>query len=285
MTRKELFLRENAVINAYSIGNKNTAIDYVMKLRERNAHNKLYRFRPPKMHEIDALREEKIYLCRPSQYEDYGDCKIEYDLLNLYEYYIRNVRYPEHKNDLCFIDNNVLQQLIKKVKEDSKFQQLNETIRNECLVACISESCDSYMWDNYAQNSEGICFEYEMDTVIMNVKPPLRLFPIRYVDDRSKIQDIKFDSSDFNNTAVSYENSARKYMLSCLTKDKFPYAKEYEWRLIYDHINLDNDITGALFDFVLPSKIILGKNISNNPDFANAIIKCAKNKGIFVDNR
>ena len=40
MTRKELLLRENAVINAYSIGNKSTAIDYVMKLRERNTRHK-----------------------------------------------------------------------------------------------------------------------------------------------------------------------------------------------------------------------------------------------------
>lgn len=285
MTRKELFLRENAVINAYSICNKSTAIDYVMKLRERNIRHKLYRFRPPKMHEVDALNEEKIYLCRPSQYEDSGDCKIEYDLYNLYEYYIRNVKYPEHKYDLCFIDDNAMQQLVRKIKEDHKFQQLNEIIRNECLIACISESCNSYMWKHYAQNSEGICFEYEMDNIIMGIKHPLRFFPIRYVDNRSETKDIKFNSHDFNDIDVSYENAANKYMISCLTKDKVPYAQEYEWRLICDHIKLDDSKTGTLFDFVLPSKIILGNNISNHSNFENAIMECARNKGIPIENQ
>lgn len=285
MTRKELLLRENVVINAYSIGNKSTAIDYVMKLRERNTRHKLYRFRPPKMHEVDALNKEKIYLCRPSQYEDSGDCKIEYDIYNLYEYYIRNIKYPEHKYDFCFIDDNAMQQLIGKIKENHKFQQLNEIIRNECLIACISESYNSYMWEHYAQNSEGICFEYEMDNIVMGIKHPLRFFPIRYVDNRSETKDIKFNSDDFKDTSINCEKAANKYMLSCLTKDKVPYAKEYEWRIIYDHIKLNDNKTGALFDFILPSKIILGKNISNNRDFANAIIKCAKNKGINIENQ
>ncbi len=207
MTRNEQSLRANAVINAYSIGNKEVAIDYIMKLRERNTNKKLYRFRPPKMHEVDALREEKIYLCRPSQYEDSGDCKIEYDFYNLYEYYIRNIKFPEHKKDFCFVDNNAMQETIKKTKEDSKFQQLNENIRNECLIACISESFNSYMWEHYAQNSEDICFEYEMDSIIMGVKHPLRFFPVRYVDNRNETKDIQFNSYDFNDTGVSYESA------------------------------------------------------------------------------
>ncbi len=74
-------------------------------------------------------------------------------------------------------------------------------------------------------------------------------------------------------------------MLSCLTKDKVPYAQEYEWRLICDHIKLGGEKTGTLFNFILPSKIILGNNISNNLDFANAIIECAKNKGIPIENQ
>lgn len=285
MTRKELFLRENAVINAYSIGNKSTAIDYIMKLRERNTRCKLYRFRPPRLHEINALEEEKIYLCRPSQYEDFGDCKIEYDIPDLFNYYLRDVKYPEHKNDICFIDNNVIHKLIQKIEEDYKFQQLNNNIRNECLIACITESYNSYMWKHYAQNSEGICFEYEMDSIIMGIKTPLRFFPVRYVENRSETKDIKLNSDDFKDTIINCEKAAKKYLLSCLTKDKFPYAKEYEWRLIYDHITLDNNSTGTLFDFILPSKVILGKNISKNPSFSDSIIECAKNKGITVEEQ
>ena len=141
------------------------------------------------------------------------------------------------------------------------------------------------MWKHYAQNSEGICFEYEMDSIIMGIKTPLRFFPVRYVENRSETKDIKFNSDDFKDTSINCEKAAKKYLLSCLTKDKFPYAKEYEWRLIYDHITLDNNSTGTLFDFILPSKVILGKNISKNPSFSDSIIECAKNKGITVEEQ
>lgn len=72
-------------------------------------------------------------------------------------------------------------------------------------------------------------------------------------------------------------------MLSCLTKNRVPYSCEHEWRLIYEHIELDDGKTGALFDFIPPSKIILGSHISKNPIFENAIIKCAERKGITAE--
>ncbi len=285
MTRKELNLRETAVVYAYLKNNISTALDCIMELRDRNTDKKLYRFRPPKMYEIDAIQKEKIYLCRPSQYTDSDDCKIEYDIPDLYEYYLRNIKYPKHKNDLCFIDDHAMKQLIKKIEANSDFQQVSERMRNECLVACISGTFNTYMWEHYAQNNEGICLEYDMDNIITNTKFPLRFLPIRYVESRQKTDDIKFNSLDFNNTDAAYKNAAKKYMASCLTKNKIPYAQEHEWRLIYDHCSLDNGKEGLLFDFILPSKIILGKNIFNNPNFANSIIECAKNKGIPIENQ
>lgn len=134
------------------------------------------------------------------------------------------------------------------------------------------------MWEKYAQNDEGVCFEYDMNSIVLNIKQNLRFFPIRYVDDRSNTQDICFDSSDYNDTDGAYQQAAKKYMLSCLTKNKVPYAQEYEWQLMCEHIELEAGKTGMLFDFILPSKIILGSNISKNPTFESAITKCAEGK-------
>lgn len=281
MTRKELSLRENAVIHAYSIGDKEAAIDFVMELRERNTEKKLYRFRTPKMHEVEALQKEKIYLCRPSQYEDFEDCKIEYDIADLCKYFMLNVKPEKYEKFFRLMDDNTMQQIIKNMEENPKFKRLNDNIRNECLIACISENYNSKMWEIYAQNYEGICYEYDLDSIILGIKN-LRFFPVRYVEDRKNTKDIRFDSSDYNDTADAYQRAINKYMLSCLTKNKVPYAREYEWRLICEYMELNNGKTGTLFDFILPSKIILGKNISNIPEFENAIIGCANNKGIPV---
>lgn len=66
MTRKELEIRENAVLSAYRDSNVDVGVGYVLQLYARNPEKKLYRFRPPKEHEVDAIRKSQIYLCRPS---------------------------------------------------------------------------------------------------------------------------------------------------------------------------------------------------------------------------
>ena len=48
----------------------------------------LFRFRPPKGYEIDTLEAEQIFLCKPSVYEDSGDCEILFDLRDLCEYFM-----------------------------------------------------------------------------------------------------------------------------------------------------------------------------------------------------
>ena len=64
MARNDLTLRIQAVLCAYKDNNLEQAIDYVMNLYKRNKVKKLYRFQPPKQHEIDAIRDSKIYMCR-----------------------------------------------------------------------------------------------------------------------------------------------------------------------------------------------------------------------------
>lgn len=54
MTKKELQIRENAVLNAFRDNNIEEAVTYEMELYERNPEKKFYRFRPPKEYEVDA---------------------------------------------------------------------------------------------------------------------------------------------------------------------------------------------------------------------------------------
>lgn len=284
MTRKELVIREMAVTNAYIKGHKDIAIDYVMELRERNLSKKLYRFRPPKMYEIDALKNKQIYLCRPSVYEDAEDCKIEYNFPDLFEYFMSEVKPEKYRNLLGFLmDKTKVDELTNAMNENPKFIKINENIKNQCLVACITQTYNDYMWEHYAQHHEGVCFEYEMDQVILAIKNDLRFFPIRYVDWRNDIEDIRFDLSDYADINKSFHRSRMKYSISCLTKNKVPYSNEYEWRLLYEYMELKDGKTGHLFNFILPSKIYLGKNIVNNTAFEKEIIDFANSAEIPIE--
>ena len=86
MTRKELFIREQAALSAYRDNDIDRGVDYMVQLLDRNKEMKFYRFRPVRQHEIDAIENAQIYLCRPKIYEDTGDCKWIDDLEALVEY-------------------------------------------------------------------------------------------------------------------------------------------------------------------------------------------------------
>ena len=73
-------------------------------------------------------------------------------------------------------------------------------------------------------------------------------------------------------------------MISCMTKNKIPYSRESEWRI------LSNDVdefikNGKLDSFIKPSRIFLGKNIFTNLGFKNEIEKVAAKLGISVVQR
>jgi len=281
MTRNELVIREKAVLSAYRDNDVNTGVDYVMKLYERNRQKKLYRFRPPKQHEIDAIRKSQIYLCRPRLYEDSGDCEWIDDIEEIakYDVNVRNVqKYWRFKNRLT---PEKYREIAESVKQKPRYIMMKEKARNMCLISCITDKMNDYMWEQYTCNSEGICLEYEFEDVLKAIADlNIRFFPVRYVEDRTKTKDIQFGATEYAEDA-SDELMARKYILSCMTKNKVPYANESEWRVLCE--NMDDSIEkGKLFDFVKPSKIYLGKNISKNEVFEKEILVVAKELGVPV---
>lgn len=60
MTRKELFIREQAALSAYRDNDIDRGVDYIVQLLDRNKEMKFYRFRPARQHEIDAIENAKI---------------------------------------------------------------------------------------------------------------------------------------------------------------------------------------------------------------------------------
>lgn len=274
MTRKELEIRACAVESAYSDNDIDKAAKYVMKLYKRNAEKKLYRFRPPKMREVDAIKNSQIYLCRPCMYEDNGDCEWIDDIEALVEYYrkINPGKYAPFKQQFT---KEKYSEIAESLRNNLKYIRIQNRIRNMCLISCITDKMNDYMWENYALKSQGICLEYNFEEVLLAIdKLKIRFFPIRYVDNRKQLKDIQFGPIEYE-MDPSDELMARKYILSCMTKERVPYAEESEWRVLCE--NIDESIEkGQLYDFIKPSKIYLGKNINKGNEFKTAIENVAK---------
>ena len=131
------------------------------------------------------------------------------------------------------------------------------------------------MWENYAFKSQGICLEYNFEEVLLAIdKLKIRFFPIRYINDRKQVKDIQFGPNEYE-MDESDELMARKYILSCMTKERVPYANESEWRVLCEDIDESID-KGKLFDFIKPNKIYFGKNINRNEEFKTAIENVAR---------
>lgn len=281
LTRGELRRREEAVVAGFVERNGDKAFAYVQELIKINANEGvLFRFRPPKEYEIDTLEAEQIFLCKPSIYEDTGDCEILYDIRDLCQYFMLEMKPEKYKRFSSMFDDAFYDEIMEKVKGKSAYEALREKIRDQALVACFSEKYEDYMWDEYASNSEGICLMYNLQEVFLAAGNELKFYPVRYVDNRRNQKDIWFTSREYNERD-DYELAHLKFLLSCLTKERIPYSKEAEWRFFHDFASLDKSESGKKFDFhVKPRAVIMGKNIDNNSTFRDRVQNYATLAGI-----
>lgn len=283
MTRGELRRREQAVIAGFVERDGDKAFRYVKEIIDINASDGvLFRFRPPKQYEIDTLESKKIFLCRPSIYEDSGDCEILFDIEDLCRYFMVEMKPNKYRNIANHVNKDFYEAIISAMEEKTEFIDLKKRIRDQALVSCFSERYDEKMWKKYADDSEGICLVYNLREIFINLSENLKFYPVRYVDDRKKQCDIWFTSQEYNNEDNS-ESEHLKFLLSCLTKDKVPYSSEAEWRLFYDSASLKDDEDGQFFDFsIKPKIVIMGKNIDRNINFRKSVEEYASKNCIRI---
>lgn len=284
MTRKELWLREKAALMAYKKCNYDAAASYIFELYNRNKAKKIYRFRPPQLYEVDAIRNQQIYMCRPMCYEDSGDCEWLDDLEELIEFTLNVKDREKYRMMGAKLTEEKKKECIALLQKNARYIEIKNKSRNMCLIACLTDKKTQYMWKDYAVDSEGVCLEYDFETVLQMIsdESQLNLCPIRYVENRRETKDIQFRSEDYAEDAPE-EVMEAKYRLSCVTKDKVPYANESEWRLMCLETEIPITQKGKTFDFLRPSKIYLGKNIDRNIKFKEGILDVAKVYGIPVE--
>ena len=280
MTKKELEAREKAVLAAYRDNNVGKAVNYIIDdLIEKYKIKKLYRFRPPEEYEIDAIEHLYLYMCRPMKYEDKGDCKWIDNLEDLVKFYINNDR-SLWKNIQKHGRYNIYRIAAENIRNNPKYRAVQDIARNMCVIACATDKISDYMWENYASKKTGVALEYDLQNILKQLclMPDIKLFPVRYVDERANTEDIWFGPEDYN--SEGNDKILQKYILSCLTKNRFPYSQESEWRFISLTPETSMHYENLKHPFIRPNKIILGENIEKNKQFEYKIIECAETYNI-----
>ena len=154
-----------------------------------------------------------------------------------------------------------------------------QTQHNDLLscarIVCLTETYDNLpMWWHYADERRGICFEFDIDKA--NPKDTLFIFPVKY---SNKLHDAvetlhRLDARHLkkkDKEEREFHAIVSEVMLPCIHKLS-DWSYEKEWRYIMTNADY--------FNFVKPSKIILGDKIDESKK--NTILEEAKMQGISV---
>ena len=265
-----------------------------LALKRKNIPTKLYRYRPMSSasYIIDEICTGEIYLARPDELNDpFDSCSLlkseqpshyftNQDIFrdNLHahfsdEFLSQVFQSEDWYNELMRLvakestspENQplVVQALVHAVME--QFLDLNKAFNNmvhkTSRLACFTTKPDNLpMWNHYAQNHCGVCFEYDINN-IDNIYIINRLFPVYYVEALPDFVERSFGKR-------KPEFSIMDYFLIHKLDD---WAYENEWRLLYNagswYFNPDEVPEefwkhGKKIKFIRPTRVLLGTNIS-----------------------
>lgn len=198
---------------------------------------KLYRFEPDCKQRINSIKEGKLWMSKPSSFNDPFDCKptINYDdnpfnvnhnsdlaaLKAVYE------KYDSSKSLL--IDDEIQAAIMAWCNEESSNELVSQLIQNKIQnfgVKCFFRSGfdNPVMWAHYAENHKGFCVEYEYDwkrSLKVGNDDKFLLSPVTYTSGISAV--------DLMQVLIK-PDLALKQLLTCKASE---WSYEQETRLIY----------------------------------------------------
>lgn len=280
------------------------------KLKDQILPTKLYKYREVNNYSLDNLENSTIWIDTPNSYDDKNDCKIFADFTQPIELLSKEnfsdligpqVDITQNEISQCLnskdpiksyallilqkstdissdIKNRILlvfDSLLNKAKKEIT-TSFDKSIRHNLKVCSFCESYNSTkMWNKYAHNNQGFCMEYDLSKLPKNDIRKKLLWPVLYKKSSHDLTPL------FLNFIKHRENANNlMILLSLLTKNKFRYDFEQEWRLI---IQLENkSFKLQNYPFSCLSAVYLGTEISI--ENKNRLIEISKNKNIPVYN-
>ena len=268
-----------------------------LELKREHIPQKLYRYRSlsdkSMEHRFGEIVRGELFLSHPKDLNDPFEACAHLSSMDPSKYIINKKAYqeqfagkiPEDKFNEIFSDENWFKRLLTYVatvtadqvnveKNEKALEKvtlygmemlnahLNETARKIVRFASFSTTATNVpMWHHYTEGHRGICLEYDT-AEITNIYQKNMMFPVFYVD---KLPDV---------VSMMLKNAHPKFSLfEYITMHKLKdWNYEHEWRLIhnvgswyYSCEDVPNDfyIKGQSIQFIRPSKIIMGIQISD----------------------
>lgn len=231
---------------------------------------KFYRYRAlTSEYEIDNIMNNRIWLSKPTEFNDPYDSMINIDVKQMIEKYFKydsNLR--QEYDRLERKDKRELDRFIeserKKVQKEITYEL--EELRNSVGIACFSETHDNLlMWSHYGGYHRGICLEYDARDIIAKFV----FLPVIYTDLFENV----INYIDMKNDSVK-----DKAVVLFLNKSK-DWRYEKEWRIL--ELFPEDSVDVGILENLKPKKIIMGCRISNSNE--KEIKKISKKNGISLE--
>ncbi len=266
-----------------------------LEIKKLNLPPKLYRYRSVTKDNLEYREREivkgELYLSRSDELNDpfegcallhSGNPALYANKDTFVEFY--NLQGKENEARAVFEDENWFENVNFSILENSEVQMskaetkeklkeaiqhgferfnsdLSNTVRKMNRIACFTTNPKNLpMWNHYTCEHKGICLEYDTslfdDVFFLN-----RLFPVKYVEE---LPDMTY--------LMAHRAHPKFTLFDLLSINKLEdWRYEDEWRMILNAGSFYGSIentpsnywsTGKSIKFILPSRVILGRNIS-----------------------
>ncbi|MGG7077369.1 DUF2971 domain-containing protein [Clostridium sardiniense] len=233
--------------------NKEMWMNKEMKeLINNNYPKSFYKYKEINDYTLDMIKEGMIWASNPDSFNDPYDCLLDFDAIEVIRGKFRKKNLVQIKE----IDKESLKIITHKI------EYAMEKIKKEIAIICLSEENNNIlMWSHYANNHQGVCFEYDGNEVCEFSE----IYPIVYIKENIDLSESLID--------IDPHGIQKKIMIKSSV-----WEYEKEWRIILN--NSEPEKSGGLIKFPKIKSIYLG--CKTKEEDKEKIIALAKEKGINV---
>lgn len=227
--------------------------DLLAEFYTKHPQMKLYKYRFGANRDLDALRENKLWIGCAANMDDDFDSAFVHKKSDIKRY-----------KAACGKDPTLKEERVAKL-----FNAGGKVFQKDLYVCSLAETpFNEDLWARYANDYAGFCIEYSAHALMRAKRLP---FPVFY----GNIKGSLFD----------YSGKSKEYAVfgNVLKKDKALWEQQGEWRIIdlFYNLNIPSGSKGKLIDVPPPTKLFCGRFASN--ELKNELAEIAKTIGIPIE--
>ncbi len=224
----------------------------------------LYKYRDTKPLHIDSLKEEKLYLSKPSAFNDPTESIAYVDTNTMLEYAFS---FPDCAKvfDSFEIGDDPIGNLVKRTELMNVGLEYIKLNRERVKILCLSEVIDSpLMWSHYASEHRGFAIRFRSDTIDIPEcndcnnkicrRPGKPIFPVIYKDSRYDASIMAMTRAVYLKLNGDIDDQLYPFPLLVVLQKNSAWSYEKEWRFVCDN-------TESTYFTLKPDAIFLGERI------------------------